>query len=160
MWRWSSVILILGVMLISPAIGCKASSQADPTVETTVVVTQLPAPSPIIETTVAVTEVVVTPSVPEPNVIEVSGFGDKVTDPFTLARGLTIFTGSNDGSSNFIADLIVWETGETEGLAMNAIGPVTESERSVTVERAGQYTLSVTADGAWSIVVTQPNPLP
>ncbi len=121
----------------------------------TAVSTSTPTPQPSPTSTPTAT-----PPPPQPIVIELNGFGDSVTEPFTLARGLAIFTGSNDGDSNFIAELIDWETGEIEGLGINDIGPVTDTSNTVRVPRTGLYILDVLAVGGWRIVIEQPNPLP
>ncbi len=92
------------------------------------------------------------PQIPEAKKIspvkELSGTGDKVTDPFYLAAGFAKVTGTYKGTSNFIVHLID-EDGNDDYL-FNEIGSYT-GETAITIGTAGNYRLEVQAQG-WNSV--------
>ncbi len=87
-----------------------------------------------------------------------NGKGDSVSPPFLLNEGLTTFTFSHDGSSNFIVQLMS-DSGETVDLLVNTIGSY-DGSKAVGVKRGalfgpepGIHLLNITADGNWSITI-------
>lgn len=88
------------------------------------------------------------------------GTGDSVSPFFRLNAGLTTFTMSHDGSSNFIIDLIHTE-GRKVDLLANEIGTY-DGKKAVGIQPEnifgaipGIYILTITADGNWKISVNQ-----
>jgi len=82
-----------------------------------------------------------------------SGQGQEATRVFRLNRGLARFSLAHTGDDNFIVWLLD-SSGDQIDLLVNEIGPFNGSA-AVGIEQAGQYLLTVDADGAWQIVVTQ-----
>ncbi len=88
---------------------------------------------------------------------EFSGVGDKVTDAFYLNKGFTKVTSHYQGDSNFIVHLIDENGGEQS--IHNEIGNY-DGEIAVTIRTAGNYRLSVQAQGwsstgSWNIKLEQ-----
>ncbi|MEM4781251.1 MAG: hypothetical protein QXG03_06810 [Halalkalicoccus sp.] len=83
---------------------------------------------------------------------EFDGEGSEETDPFALRSGFTAVEFEHGGSGRFAVDL---GSAGTNELLINADGPV-EGSTGVGVDD-GEYTLSIEADGAWSLVVSQPS---
>lgn len=84
---------------------------------------------------------------------EFSGDDDEETEPFELKAGFTAVEFEHSGSGRFAVDL------ESEGgsgeLLVNAGGAIDGSTaRGVD---SGTYSLSIEADGGWSLVISQPN---
>jgi hypothetical protein len=88
--------------------------------------------------------------------IVLSGRGKRATPKFALAGGVTIFTMSHGGSSNWAPELLNATSGETVELLANDIGKW-KGSRVIGVD-AGRYLIQVEADGAWMITITQPRP--
>jgi len=86
----------------------------------------------------------------------VSGTGDTVSEPFYLADGVVGFVYEHDGESNFIAEAVDPNTGDTLSVVVNEIGAVAGA-RAVPAA-VGAYQLAVQADGQWEIVVVEPLP--
>ena len=82
-----------------------------------------------------------------------SGQGQEATRVFRLNRGLARFSLAHTGDRNFIVWLLD-SRGDEVDLLVNEIGPFNGSA-ALGIEQAGQYLLTVDADGAWEIVVTQ-----
>ncbi|MDL5363779.1 hypothetical protein [Halalkalicoccus sp. NIPERK01] len=84
---------------------------------------------------------------------EFSGDGDEETEPFELAAGFTAVEFEHSGSGRFAVDL---ESEEGSGeLLVNTSGAIDGSTaRGI---GSGTYSLSVEADGGWSLVVSQPS---
>jgi hypothetical protein len=83
----------------------------------------------------------------------ISGVGKKITQDFPIVGGLTSFTLTNDGSSNFIVWLMDSKTGARKALLVNEIGPFSGSSQLGLT--GGPYALDITG-GNWKIVIEQP----
>lgn len=117
-------------------------------------VTATPSPT---ATATATPEPTATPR-PSPETQSYSGSGQRVTDTVTIEGGLTVFTMSHDGSSNYQVELINQDTGETEKFLANEIGEW-QAAKPYYIP-SGEYVLDVNADGNWNIEVAQPRPGP
>ena len=89
--------------------------------------------------------------------LRLKGTGDSVTKSFHLEKGVTIFDLSHNGNANFIVELYNKTTGSLVDLLINEIGYF-EGETLFGVRTEADYILNVSADGNWSINVSQPNP--
>lgn len=95
--------------------------------------------------------------------IQLSGHGDDITQSFVLTTGVAIFQMSHVGSSNF-AIWLVTQGGVEEELLANEIGSYQGSTLvGVTTSYSGDvvpgtYYLEVTADGDWTVTISQPRP--
>lgn len=96
----------------------------------------------------------ITVSIPEPSPINLSGSGQKATQQFNLEAGLSIFTLMHSGSSNF-SILLMDGDGKYVSLLVNEIGSFSGS-KAVKIDKAGPYILNITADGSWTVNITQP----
>lgn len=79
--------------------------------------------------------------------------GQVATELFTLGAGLTRVNMTHTGDHNFIVWLLDSSGDEIE-LLVNEIGPFNGSG-ALRIEQAGQYLLTVDADGSWEIVLSQ-----
>lgn len=95
------------------------------------------------------------PAQSEPETFDLSGSGPEATSTFKLEKGLSIFTMTYTGSSNFIVWLMDANTGQNVELLANAIGSF-DGSRSVGVKSDGDYILNIQADGPWQVTVEQP----
>jgi hypothetical protein len=95
-------------------------------------------------------------SKPAPAPINLSGSGQQASQKFNLEQGLSIFTLSNSGDSNFSVWLMD-QNGNNIALLANTIGSFNGS-MAVGIDTAGQYLLNVKSDGSWSVNITQPRP--
>lgn len=86
----------------------------------------------------------------------VGGSGYGVSDDFELLDGLVAFVYEHDGESNFLVQVLDAETGGILDVVANENGTVTGAAAEPAA--AGEYTLEVTADGDWEIVIVQPSP--
>ena len=91
---------------------------------------------------------------PPGHVVDLTGSGQTLTDPFTLEPELTTFTMTHEGESNF-APRLLDDNGDLVALLANTIGSY-QGSAAASVD-AGQYRLDVAADGAWEVVVEQPS---
>ena len=106
-----------------------------------------------------------TSSVPEPTSqseqvsehepIELTGNGPEATPVFRLQEGLSKFTMTHDGSSNFVVWLMDGESGQKIELLVNEIGSF-DGSKAIGITSEGDYILDVTADGPWKVVIEQP----
>lgn len=85
--------------------------------------------------------------------LETDGKGDFVLGPMQLSRGLARFELTHDGTSNFVAVLLDGR-GQWVDLLVNEIGSYTGSQ-AIGVPKTGVYWLAITADGSWTMKVTQ-----
>jgi len=81
-------------------------------------------------------------------VLEFSGHGNEATQPFRLDSGLIRCSYTHDGQSNFMVDLLDSQ-GNYVALLSNEIGAC-EGSSADSIRSAGDYVLSVTADGNWT----------
>ncbi|MFA6255883.1 MAG: hypothetical protein WC606_01745 [Candidatus Absconditabacterales bacterium] len=88
--------------------------------------------------------------------ITLSDVGTKITSSIHLTKGLHKFKLSYNGESNFAVTLLDSE-GNYIALLANEIGD-TESSIGVKIEKEGDYSFNVTADGSWTIVVDYSTP--
>ena len=88
-----------------------------------------------------------------PASITLSGTGQSATRTFTVTTGLAVFTAKCQCTANFSVE-IDKGSGATVDIPINVIGAYTGSVAEGL--KAGSYLLNITADGAWSVVVTQP----
>jgi hypothetical protein len=104
-------------------------------------------------------------SLQEPATINLSGSGQKITEPiktepFNLESGLVIFRMSHQGSQNFIVHLLDKNGAPVSdpwgGILANTIGPFQGSQ--AIEAKAAQYAIDVKADGPWTVTVEQPHP--
>lgn len=86
----------------------------------------------------------------------VSGTGDAVSEPFYLVDGMVGFVYDHDGESNFIAEVVDPNTGDTLSVVINEIGTVAGA--GAVPSAVGAYQLDIQADGQWEIVVVEPSP--
>lgn len=85
--------------------------------------------------------------------LTLEGSGQTVTDTFE-ASYFTTFSFEHNGSSNFIAELIHDDSGESLGAVANEIGDVNGCVGIGLPE--GDYLLDIDADGAWSFEIGEP----
>ncbi|HEX5501938.1 MAG TPA: hypothetical protein VFW96_04915 [Thermomicrobiales bacterium] len=82
-----------------------------------------------------------------------TGHGDQTTVFFAARPGLLRVKGRQTGESNFIVELLDTR-GDLVGLAANVVGAAPSSQ-VVPIPTAGVYIFNVTADGDWSLDVSQ-----
>jgi hypothetical protein len=82
-----------------------------------------------------------------------TGHGDQTTVFFAARPGLLRVKGRQTGESNFIVELLDTR-GDIVGLAANVVGAAPSSQ-VVPIPSAGVYIFNVTADGDWSLDVSQ-----
>ncbi|MGP4009186.1 hypothetical protein [Streptomyces sp. 4N124] len=93
-----------------------------------------------------------TPSEPAP--IRLSGKGQQATETFTVTDGLAVFHSTCSGcEANFIVELLD-SSGQLKDLLVNTIGAY-DGSRAQGLS-AGRYRLSMQADAAWTVTITQP----
>jgi hypothetical protein len=92
----------------------------------------------------------------EKNNIALSGTGQQATKKFNLKSGLAVFTMKHTGSSNFAINLLD-SSGESVDLLVNEIGSFS-GKKALGIPADGQYLLDVTADGPWSVTISQSTP--
>ncbi len=86
--------------------------------------------------------------------LKISGTGDTVTKKFALESGFVIVNATHQGSRNFIAYL--YDANGDSDLAINTIGNY-NGATAYWVEE-GEYLFEVTADGSWTIQMSQEIP--
>lgn len=91
---------------------------------------------------------------PEPQRFE--GSSNEAVGPFPLEGGIAIFTFSHQGSSNFIIEILD-SNGETVDFAANEIGSIDNASSAAGLP-AGEYLMEITASGAWTVTIEQPQP--
>lgn len=94
--------------------------------------------------------------IPEPAPIELSGTGQQASQKFTLENGLSIFKMTHSGTSNFSITLMDSD-GQTVELLVNEIGKF-DGSKAVGIEKKGEYVLDISANGKWTVDITQPRP--
>jgi hypothetical protein len=95
-------------------------------------------------------------TVPEPAPISFSGVGQEASQKFTLTEGLSIFTMKHSGASNF-AIWLMDSNGQNVDLLVNVIGDF-DGAKAVGISKPGDYLLDISADGPWTIDISQPRP--
>lgn len=90
----------------------------------------------------------------QPEAVQLSGEGDTLTDPFTLTEGLFVAEMEHTGESNF-APWLLDDQGEKESLLANTTGNY-QGEYIDNIDTAGEFSVDVSADGPWSITISQP----
>jgi hypothetical protein len=86
---------------------------------------------------------------------ELTGSGEKVSDPIALKKGLAVFHSVHlNGERNFIVELVDLQ-GRTIALLANEIGPA-DTYDAARIPADGNYLLKVKADADWRITITQP----
>jgi hypothetical protein len=88
--------------------------------------------------------------------LKLNGRGRQASDKFKLEPGLTVFSVTNDGDSNYIVRLLDRNGKEVETL-FNEIGPFT-GEKAFFVPKGGQSLLDVQSNGNWTAEVNQNKP--
>jgi len=88
--------------------------------------------------------------------IELSGSGQEATKDFNLEGGLSVFTMTHTGGSNFIVELLD-ENGNTIDLLVNEIGTF-DGKKAVGIKKSGKYLLDISAGGSWTVKIDQPRP--
>lgn len=83
----------------------------------------------------------------------IDGSGESVSDTFN-ASFFTTFTYEHDGQSNFAAELIDDQSGDTVDLLVNEIGTVSGCTGIGLPD--GEYLLDIDADGDWSFDIGEP----
>jgi len=102
-------------------------------------------------------EPIVTPGpVSEPTPINLIGSGRQSSQQFRLEQGLSLFSMVHQGSSDFTIWLID-SSGKKVDLLVNVPGEFSGS-KAEGITAAGDYFLNISADGAWSVDITQPRP--
>ena len=92
----------------------------------------------------------------EPTNINFSGEGQEASQIFTLTKGLSIFSMKHIGSSNFAVWLLD-DNGNNVDLLVNVIGGF-DGAKAVGIPKQGNYVLDISADGPWTIDISQPRP--
>lgn len=93
---------------------------------------------------------------PEAAPVKLAGHGDSVSAKFTLQAGLSTWTVTHDGSSNFQINLVD-QDGNDSGMQVNEIGRF-RGTVLVRVAKSGEYLLNVKAEGNWAVTIRQPRP--
>lgn len=93
---------------------------------------------------------------PPPAPQQFEGSGNQAVGPFPLEGAIAVFTFSHQGSANFIIEILD-ANGETVDFAANEIGSI-EQASSASGLRAGEYLMEITASGAWTVTIEQPQP--
>lgn len=132
-----------------------ATETEEPTATTSATATESPTDTPTTTSAPTATETPTPTPPPAPEDQEFSDSGQTVESGIDIEGGLTILVAEHDGSSNFIVELIS-ESGGFSELFVNKIG-VYDGAGAALFE-GGQYRMDVTADGNWSIVISQPRP--
>lgn len=88
--------------------------------------------------------------------ITFSGSGNRVTQDFATVSKPLKFHMSHTGAYNFAIWILNASTGEMQELAVNHIGPY-DGSRYFDVD-PGKHALDITADGPWTVNITQPRP--
>jgi hypothetical protein len=102
-------------------------------------------------------EPIATPGpVSEPSPINLVGSGPQTSKEFSLEKGLSLFSMVHQGSSNFTIWLVD-SNGKKVDLLVNVNGEFGGS-KAEGITTAGDYLLDISADGAWSVDITQPRP--
>lgn len=94
------------------------------------------------------------PKAIEPKPINLSAKGQQASSKFTLTEGLSVFTMTHKGSSNFAITLLD-QNGQHVELLVNVVGSF-DGSKAVGIANAGTYLLDVSADGPWSVSIKQP----
>jgi len=131
--------------------GADADEPTTSTVTPTSTATATPTPEPTLSTLTSIEDV---PDRYDGGHETFSGSDNSVTGEFTTDGGPIVFVYEHSGESNFIAEVIDTETGERVGLAANVVGEA--SGARAIPDDGGTYRLEVTADGPWSIDVSNP----
>ena len=103
------------------------------------------------------------PAIPQPPAmprrVKFSGHGDDVSSKFELVEGIAIFDMEHNGNSNF-AIWLLNSSGEYVDLLVNEIGPyngrkaIGVKEDNIIGGEPGEYILSISADGDWTVIIT------
>ena len=99
-------------------------------------------------------EQVATPATASGPPLTLSGRGQTAPSAFRLNNGIAIFRMSHTGQSNFVIWLFEVSTGDRVDLVVNEIGAFTGSA-ALSVRRSGIYMIDVSADGDWSVDISQ-----
>lgn len=150
--------IVLGIGVVDALGGSGGSSNATPSAsspDATSSPTSEPSTTPPDSTTPATTsDAPPKPSAPKPIVLK--GVGSKVTAVALQVSTPLVVTGSNSGSSNFIAELHPRSGGSSQ-LLFNEIGPY-QGQTAWADAHKGKYRLSIEAAGSWRVILTQPVP--
>ncbi|MDP2210919.1 MAG: hypothetical protein Q8J63_04185 [Candidatus Aquicultor sp.] len=92
----------------------------------------------------------------EPKLINLSAKGQQASSKFNLSEGLSVFSMTHKGTSNFAITLLD-QNGQHVELLVNVIGSF-DGSKAVGIANAGTYVLDVSADGPWSVSIKQPRP--
>ncbi len=95
-----------------------------------------------------------TASPPTPINRDFGGYGQQVTQPFSLSPGLARFRLEHNGKRVFSVWLLD-AAGNRITLLASHVGPFAGS-KAVGIKRAGAYLVNVSADGSWTVHVQQP----
>ena len=92
----------------------------------------------------------------EPPMINLIGSGQEASQQFHLEQGLSIFSMKHQGSAGFVIWLLD-SSGKKVDLLADASGEF-DGSKAEGIITAGDYTLDISADGAWTVDITQPRP--
>jgi hypothetical protein len=111
-----------------------------------------------IESSNGASEVSETESISEENASEfnITGYGTKATEKFTLKQGLVIVTSNYTGASNFISTLLDSDGNSVESIT-NEIGKFS-GKTAFEIPTDGQYLMNVNSSGSWTFHFEQPTP--
>lgn len=84
--------------------------------------------------------------------LKFSGTGDTGTDRFKLESGFVVIDATHSGSRNFILELLD-TNGNSVELVVNDIGPYEGSQAFIVP--AGEYLYNISADGSWTVEMSQ-----
>ncbi len=86
--------------------------------------------------------------------INLNGIGQQASSKFVLAKGLSVFKLTHKGDSNF-AVMLLNNDGDLIELLVNRIGDF-KGSKAVHIESQGKHILDITANGKWTVEITQP----
>lgn len=152
------VVVVFGLAVLVAVTGTD-SPAATPTPQAPAVSLAVLAPTatpvPAATPTPAASPTATVPPTATPEPLTLTGTGQQASPALNLADGLAVFEFSHQGAGYFGVTLLDAQ-GEPAALIANDVGAVGGSKAAHV--GAGEYLLDVTADGPWTVRVTQPAP--
>lgn len=94
---------------------------------------------------------------PTPEPIQLVGTGQQASADFPLVPGLAIARMTHGGTGHFGVRLLDAQ-GQLVDLLANNIGPF-DGSKAFQIDQPGRFLLDISADGGWSMTITQPAPV-
>jgi hypothetical protein len=145
-----SILFCVFVFVILSGCTSGSSSNNAPTA------TPSSAPTAVPSAVTTVEPIAIPGPVTEPAPINLVGSGQQTSQQFRLENGLSLFSMQHHGSSNFLIWLVD-SSGKKVDLLVDVIGEFGGS-KAEGITAADDYRLDITADGQWSVDITQPRP--